>query len=558
MTPVFSFCHLLAMRFLLLLITAVIVAGIVNTTGAVYDSRNYANHRAHVFINGDQIVSVTPVGNALAPDNTIGGIGIQLDANGEAVIKVTSPANPVLAASAQIHVEIETGVVEQQPTFVEANEWIAVLNAGKYQASLDLLGGFIGGGAQGGSGIVGTIAGGFLLVGDIGAIGINVGRQFGWAEGDYDSLETSMAVVGILLTGTPADAIPTFCRAILVTLKTLPAHLAEKAVRLLRTTYKLLLKNIEAVPTLWSLIQRIYNDPDLVKAVFVASDGSFEALKAVSEGFAMYGDDLLHFLKRLPLNSADEIANAGKCVKCLNDAGPAFKNAVLASGRALATVMDEISAVIKGGTHAAEKIDPATLVSLLQKLASRPNQIGYKVTHFTNHLATLLSKNLNIQGLFSKAQGSSNPCLVDNIFNQLNAPNFGVLGGNLLHLQEAAKLAQGGQTIAFLEKSGGQFMDIVLQNGSRYYEVKLSFQTLVGSKAAQNVPDAAGAISSIIREAQQQGLDPNKLTIVLGQGWNGNFPLIPPAVITLVHKQFPGVQFLNVPFKDASIPYLVP
>lgn len=101
-------------------------------------------------------------------------------------------------------------------------------------------------------------------------------------------------------------------------------------------------------------------------------------------------------------------------------------------------------------------------------------------------------------------------------------------------------------------------MDIVLHNDSRFYEVKLSFQTLVGEAAAQHVTTAAGAISEMIRIAQKQGLDPNKLTILLGQGWNSNFPPIPPAVITEVHKVFPSVQFLDIPFSGSNIPYLVP
>ena len=49
--------------------------------------------------------------------------GVQLDAHGEAFIQITSTANPALAAAAQIHVEVETGVVEGQPTLVEADDW---------------------------------------------------------------------------------------------------------------------------------------------------------------------------------------------------------------------------------------------------------------------------------------------------------------------------------------------------------------------------------------------------------------------------------------------------
>jgi hypothetical protein len=290
------------------------------------------------------------------------------------------------------------------------------------------------------------------------------------------------------------------------------------------------------------------------KAVFKSADGSLEKLKAIADCHAVYDDAILHFLERRALTSADEITNAGKCVKCLNDAGPAFKNAVVASGRALTSVMDEIAVVIKGGTNAAEKIDPAKLVSLLQKLANRQNPLDYKVTHFTNHIATLLSKNPSIQGLLSTTPGSSSPCLVENIFKQMDVSEFGPLGGHLFHLQEAAKLALG-STVEFLEKGSGQFVDIVLQSGSRYYEVKLSFQTLVGSTAAQNVTDSVNKIVRLISESE---LDPNKLTIVLGQGWNGNFPAIPPAVITEVHKMYPSLQFLTVPFKNATIPYFTP
>lgn len=101
-------------------------------------------------------------------------------------------------------------------------------------------------------------------------------------------------------------------------------------------------------------------------------------------------------------------------------------------------------------------------------------------------------------------------------------------------------------------------MDIVLQGDSRFYEVKLSFETLVGKHAAHIVDAAKGVIFAFVNEAIKQGRNPNKLTYLLGQGWNGNFPTIPPTVITAVQQTFPGVQIVNVPFKNTTIPYFAP
>ena len=141
-------------------------------------------------------------------------------------------------------------------------------------------------------------------------------------------------------------------------------------------------------------------------------------------------------------------------VKCLNDAGPTLKNAI--PGSALPKAMDDVAVLIKGGTNAAEKIDPGTLAKLLQSLTPLLANRSYKITHFLDDTASLLSGYPTITGMFGKNS------VIGIIESQAYSTTavFKNLQGSPFHLKEAAIFtrAGGSSLVTKLEANPGHFL----------------------------------------------------------------------------------------------------
>jgi hypothetical protein len=268
------------------------------------------------------------------------------------------------------------------------------------------------------------------------------------------------------------------------------------------------------------------------KVVFKTADGNLGKLKAIADYHAVYDDAILHFLERLALTSADEIANAGKCVKCLNDAGPAFKTAVQAAGGSLAKAMDDVAVLIKGGTNAAERIDPGALATLLQDvvrvISGSPN---YKITQFVDDIAILYTTNQGITGIFGP--GGVGIRLAGQIKNV--SATFNHAKGELIHLQEDARLTrQGGASVVTqLDAKAGRFWDIVTADG-RCFEVKFPWKILQGSLGTNQ---QSKIINRIIGHLRLSGVPDGKAFYILGD----LEPKVPSAIKVELNKALNGL-----------------
>lgn len=102
----------------------------------------------------------------------------------------------------------------------------------------DVVKGFFGQDTETAAGTLASVVGGMLVVGDIGAIGKNVGRIFGWVDGDPNYPELILSAFGIFTTlGGPLDAPVSAARSLVAKIGNSPLAdiLANRIRRFVRT-----------------------------------------------------------------------------------------------------------------------------------------------------------------------------------------------------------------------------------------------------------------------------------------------------------------------------------
>lgn len=145
---------------------------------------------------GDPASHVTLAG--LAAGNTL-----QLDMIGEASFTVTSTGTSNGDTSIRIFSKVNP----------EAETEVTLVDPGIWDYTYDTVASFIGGDPSTNAGTVSSIAGGFLVVGDIGSCTKNLWRMAGWSDKKPNYIELSLGGLGILTTfaevtvvGAPVDA----------------------------------------------------------------------------------------------------------------------------------------------------------------------------------------------------------------------------------------------------------------------------------------------------------------------------------------------------------------
>jgi hypothetical protein len=126
-----------------------------------------------------------------------------LDANGNGVFTVNSTGNSSGGTSIRIFTKVNP----------EAETEIALVDPDVWDYTCDTIMSFIGGDPATNAGTVSSIAGGFLVVGDVGSCTKNLWRMAGWSDKDPNYVELSLGGLGILTTfaeitvvGAPVDA----------------------------------------------------------------------------------------------------------------------------------------------------------------------------------------------------------------------------------------------------------------------------------------------------------------------------------------------------------------
>ncbi len=175
------------------------------TTGSILASVNPINvgggfhgHLDNLSLKGGETAGAYVSVSGLASDNTL-----MLDANGEGVFTVTSNGTTEADTSIRIFSKVNP----------EAETELALVDPNAWDYTCDTVMSFVGGDPATNAGTVSSIAGGFLLVGDIGSCAKNLWRMTGWSDKNPNYVELSLGGLGILTTfaevsivGAPADA----------------------------------------------------------------------------------------------------------------------------------------------------------------------------------------------------------------------------------------------------------------------------------------------------------------------------------------------------------------
>ncbi|MCW0220623.1 MAG: hypothetical protein OJI67_20015 [Prosthecobacter sp.] len=118
------------------------------------------------------------------------GDTVQLDANGEGSFTVTSNGAATTHTSIRIFAKVNP----------EAETEIAMVDHDLWDYTCDCVMAFIGGDPETGPGTIASIAGGFLVVGDVGSVAKNLWRMTGWSSVEPNYVELTLGGVGILTT----------------------------------------------------------------------------------------------------------------------------------------------------------------------------------------------------------------------------------------------------------------------------------------------------------------------------------------------------------------------
>lgn len=164
------------------------------TTGRI-DAPNFAGETA--------TVTVTSGGTYVELQGLNASNQVTLDSSGKASFSIATTGTAANVGNVRIQVSVnptDSGEVE----VVESSLGVHVK---------DFFAGVIGLDTEEGSGIVGGIAGGYLIIGDVGAIIKNTVRNYGWSDVEPNNFELVLAAAGLIGTFSgPGDGVITAIR----------------------------------------------------------------------------------------------------------------------------------------------------------------------------------------------------------------------------------------------------------------------------------------------------------------------------------------------------------
>ena len=159
--------------------------------------------------NFDDLTIQTVTGSPNAIVEGVDAAGrIRLDGNGRGEILVRSTGHAVAFGDkvfANIHVRVNP----------EDDEPLVIVETSYWYYPVDFLAGVVGLDTETAWGMVGGVGGGFIIIGDVGALAKNAWRSTGWSDKEPNGIEALLSGLGLLSTlGGPADGFVSAARVI--------------------------------------------------------------------------------------------------------------------------------------------------------------------------------------------------------------------------------------------------------------------------------------------------------------------------------------------------------
>ncbi|MDQ8208061.1 hypothetical protein QEH52_11115 [Coraliomargarita sp. SDUM461003] len=331
--------------------------------------------------------------------------------------------------------------------------------------------GFWGGDTENNAGMVGGVVGGFLVVGDIGVIVKNLFRKVGWSEEEVNSVETSLAMIGIggILIG-PADGFITFLRVIVQRFGDTPftRMLLKRAIDVVKGTKSI----TEAEEGFFNLLKNNDSYADSFSKVAVSEE--------LWEASVRSADHLGENFSQAVKNAVDDYSELA--AKKLVETTAGFSDDVLASLKASPDLDDALEGLVK-------VLDEGINPELVKKALNNANVFGSQYRHANllmdiGEVSTVKGLDLALDTLKSTARG----------INQTKGYRYEIEGA-------AELVRQGHNVVEFskrvnvpwddaaqaLGKTGRTDIDVVVSNGADlfYYQFKRSTIALRTLKHAQ-------------------------------------------------------------------------
>jgi hypothetical protein len=394
--------------------------------------------------------------NALGPSNRItldqNGLGVfQLGSRGAMGGDLSSPefANVVIRARS-----VDPFTLEIDPLGDTSVVTAKYVQHGLWTRTWDATQSFIGGDPQTGVGVAANIAGGMLIVGDVGSLAKNGWRAAGFSEKEPNYAEAGTAGLGLLTevalgAGELADAPISGVKSLLAALGDLPAA------KILPLLYKRALANAADLGQFVRFIGRISNDAALqvLKQVLTTEDVVQAAIRASDD----FGDNFFATLRHV---SADPnlggIPAAQHVAKLLADVPGNARQFFLNLGADdLKTAMEHVGVVLNAG-----KLD----ASMVQKLLTHDALFTASYTRM---------RFLEDLRIVSEAEG------LQSWAKQLFSTFPNAVPGRLYELQAAATIMRngGGNSMQWIAKvarnpDGSFLTDFDFIIDSVYYQAK--------------------------------------------------------------------------------------
>ncbi|MBU6175412.1 MAG: hypothetical protein KGQ60_16510, partial [Planctomycetes bacterium] len=342
-------------------------------------------------------------------------------------------------------VTIQVQVNPQGAAYVEIVETTPWTHVG------DLFGGLIGLDTSTGTGVVTSIVGGYIIVGDVGSIVKNAVRNAGWSDKEPNNFELAMAAAGLLGTFSgPGDGIVSAIRVIIQRIGNSP--LAD---------------------VLWCIAKRIITEgkmPTAAEEAFITmmkNDEIFsQAAKGVltddelfsqaARGLDKLGDPFASAVKNAATSPTLGIQTSQKIIDTVANLSDEVLDGLKNSGK----IDDALAGITK--LVDASLVDPAILTKTLGATAAFSG--AYKQADLLADAKKVLDSTPNASGF-------------DRLFKELrDAQNYESAKGYLYELIAARRLTDSGEAVLDVSTKGLIATD--LRSSTHLIQVKFSADTL--------------------------------------------------------------------------------
>lgn len=432
---------------------------------------------------------------------------IGLDGNNQITLDQNGYAEFEIAASGELNqfgrVNVQVQVNPPGADYVEIVEITPWTHVG------DFFGGLIGLDTSTPTGMVSSVIGGYIIIGDVGVIVKNAVRHAGWSDKEPNNLELVLGGAGLLGTFSgPGDGIVTFIRTIIQRLGNTPlADVLWKIAKKIITIGKMPSAADEA------LITVLKNDNAFAHAAanVLTDDKLFEQ---GAKGLAKLGQNFTDAVKNAATNPNVGRETAQKLVSTVGELSDDVLDGLKNSGK-LDEALAGMTKLVDGNF-----VDPQKLSKTLN------NAVAFSYSY---KQADLL---MDVNRLLTNSPGLD-PVGLRETFKQIGGHRIadGAIG-YLHNIRSAAHLAESGKPILKLEPPNIRGADILADGVA--YNVKLTAKKLENKV----VDDTISYLTVGLADARRLGVN---FKIILGSGQIVNLE-----ILRFISAH--GVEVITVPF----------